>query len=339
MASNLIKHSDPFLPPGTAKALSQVLRSRRLAEGPYVRKLERAFARAVGQPEAVATSSGSAALHLALRALGVGAGDRVVVPAYACSALALAPLYLGAKPTCADVDEDGLLESSEVKKVLRKRARAIILVHTYGKWADPRPLMELGVPVIEDVAHGFGGRVPSGRMGSSGMLTVTSFYATKFVGAGEGGAVAGPASLIAKIREWKTYDKKDAFDLRYNYKMSELHAAVAYCQIGCLPEVIRRRRRIADGYSQVLSGGTFALPRGGHHLFYRYVVRTTQARAAARRLAQGGIETVKPVHRPLHLDLGGSCPQAERLWREDVSLPIYPHLPAAAVRRVARVLA
>ena len=208
-----------------------------------------------------------------------------------------------------------------------KSADASIVPHLFG---CPAPLPR--GRVIEDCAGALGE-----GLGSRGVLAVTSFYATKLLGAGQGGAVVTDrADLAARIRDLVDYDKRPTYRLRFNYRMSDLTAAVARAQLARLSDIVKARRRIADEYGKRFADLPLGLPRARGHQFYRYVVRAPgTADRLMKHLCRHGVEAKRPVFRPLHLYLGlRGFPTTERLWRESVSLPIYPSLSGAERARV-----
>lgn len=295
----------------------RVLRSGHWGPGPEVERLETELARRLGRRHAVAVQSGSAALQLAVMALG---RRRVALPSYTCAAVLNAVVAAGARPVLVDVDENGNFAG-------RGRADASIVPHLFGCPATlPRGR------VIEDCAGALGE-----GLGGRGLLAVTSFYATKLLGAGQGGAVVTDrADLAARIRDLVDYDKRETYRLRFNYRMSDLTAAVARAQLARLSDIVKARRRIADEYGKRLADLPLGLPRARGHQFYRYVVRAPgTADRLMKHLSRRGIEAKRPVFRPLHLYLGLSgFPVTERVWSESVSLPIYPSLTAAEQGRV-----
>lgn len=340
-----IRHSRPTLGLAEARAVAQVVRSGHLAQGPMVERFERAMARRLGLSHAAAVSSGTAALHLALLALGVGPGDEVLLPSLVCSAPLHAILAAGATPRLADCDPaTANLDPAAARRAVGRRTKALIVPHAFGLPADLAELCDLGPPVIEDCAQALGATYRGRPAGSLGDICVLSFYATKVLATGEGGMVlARRRQLIERVRDLRSYDERATFRPRFNYKMSDLSAALGLCQLARLDDLLARRRALAAVYDRGLAGTPVRLPArpaDRTHGFFRYVVAADRgaapilARLAARRIAAR-----RPVFRPLHryLKLSG-FPGASRAWRGMVSLPIYPTLGAAQVTRVARAL-
>jgi perosamine synthetase len=336
----LIPHSRPTIGPDDLEAVTGVLLSGDLAQGEQVRRLEAAVAGSLARRGGVATSSGTSALHLALLALGVGAGDEVIMPSYTCVAVLQAARYVGATVRLAEIDPDTYgLDPAAVRRRLSARTRAIIVPHMFGLPADVGALNAFGVPVIEDCAQAFGAATGGRPAGSLGTLAVCSFYATKVLTAGEGGMVlADSNALLDKVRDLRDYDGRRTLVTRFNYKMTDLAAALGLSQLRRLPEFLDRRRILAARYTAALAGLPIrppAAPAGRSHIYFRYVARAAGAAGIARRLRARGIDSKPPVFRPLHryLRVPGFS-RTEAVARTALSLPIYPSLSEGEVDAV-----
>src|SRR3989454_1042747 len=284
-------------------------------------------------------------LELALAALGIGAGDEVLIPTYVCDALHHAVRRRGATPVL--VDADPVTQSLSAKDALARRTRrtrAVIVPHAFGLVADLEPFQALEVPVIEDCAQALGARTPAGRpAGADGALAVCSFYATKMIAAGEGGAVAGPAALVARVREARDYDEQETLAPRTNAKFTDMAAALARGQLARLDAFVARRRALAARYRAALAGAPVRLPAdaGPRHVYHRFVLGLDRDPAGvAAALAAHGVAARRPVFRPAHRALGlGGYPEADRLWGESLSIPCYPALTDDEAEHVGRALA
>ncbi len=330
----MIAHSRPCLGAEEERAAVRALRSGMIGGGREVARFEREMERFLGGGRATAVQTGSAALHLALLALEVRPGDRVVLPSYCCAAVMNAVRYCGAEPVLADADpETANLDPDDVRRRLRARTRAVVVPHLFGRPAPVREIRRLGVPVVEDCAMSLGG-----EGGLLADVSVFSFYATKMMATGHGGmVVARDRRRAAVVRDLVDYDNRDDDRVRFNYRMSGLVAAVGRAQLARVPEFVKRRREIADYYHRTLGLGP--LPRG--HVFYRFVVRARDVGRFVRFRAARGVECKRPVYRPLHRCLArapGGFPGAEELDRSVVSVPLYPALRPPEVERVARSL-
>ncbi|MBI4611284.1 MAG: DegT/DnrJ/EryC1/StrS family aminotransferase [Candidatus Rokubacteria bacterium] len=324
-----------------AHALAQVVRSGSIAQGARVAAFEREVARLVGVRGAVACSSGTAALHLALLALNIGDGDEVLLPTYACSALLHAVRAVRAAPRLVDSDPESFnIDPAAARKARSARAKALIVVHSFGLPADLDELKALGLPVIEAAAHALGAFYRGEPVGSIGEASVFSFYATKVITTGEGGMLlSNDERILAMARDLRAYDQKDADRPRFNYKLTDLQAALGLAQLERLPEFLKRREAIASFYAEQLHALNLkppAAPQDRARIYYRYVVKGPwDADHYLARLQTCGVEARQPVFRPLHWYLGlGGFPGAEEAWEKAVSLPLYPSLTDAEIERV-----
>ena len=323
--------------------MAAVVRRGWVAPGPEVAAFEQELAASLGTEAAVAVSSGSIGLELALRALGVGPGHEVVIPSYVCDALHHAVTRTGATPVLADADPlTRSLSAADARAKRTPRTRAVIVPHAFGLAAELAPFLALGVPVIEDCAQTLGARLDGRPVGSLGTLAVCSFYATKLLTTGEGGAVAGPAALLARVRDARDYDERDDLVPRFNAKLSDLAAALGRGQLARLDAFVARRRAVAARYRERLAGAACATPPdvGSRHVYHRFVVDVDRPPATVQAaLADRGVAVRRPVYRPAHRALGLSgFPEAERLWARGLSLPCYPTLADAEVDTVAGAL-
>jgi dTDP-4-amino-4,6-dideoxygalactose transaminase len=323
--------------------VAAVVRRGWVAAGPEVAAFEGELARWLGTEAAVAVSSGSAALELALRALDVGAGAEVLIPTYVCDALHHAVSRTGATPVLVDADRASLsLSAADARTRLTSRTRAIVVPHAFGLAADLAPFAALGVPVIEDCAQTVGAQLDGRPVGSLGTLAVCSFYATKLLTTGEGGAVAGPAALLARVRDARDYDERDELTPRFNAKLSDLAAALGRSQLARFDAFVTRRRAIAARYRERLRGAGCAMPAEGgpRHVYHRFVVEVERPPDAVQAsLAARGVAARRPVYRPAHRALGlAGFPEADRLWGRALSLPCYPTLTDGEVDAVASAL-
>jgi dTDP-4-amino-4,6-dideoxygalactose transaminase len=329
-----------------ARAAAEAVASGQWVGGRRVQALETRLAERAGKAHAVAVASGLAALRLGLNALGVARGDEVIIPAYACVALANAALALGASPIAVDVTDDWNLDPHAVMAARTSRTKAVIAVNTFGAPADVTALRHAGVPVIEDCAHGFGLAVADGVLGGRADLAALSFHATKLVGAGEGGAVVTDRSVLAdRVRAWRDYGDEPPDGTRLNDKLSDIHAAIASCQLERLDQMIGARGERAQRYQTRLAPaarrtGAFRLPAGPpSRVWYRYAIELTDRMAVdvVDGMRQRGVAAALPVTdwRPA---AGRPCPTADRAYARVVSLPLYPTLREDEQERVCQAL-
>jgi len=341
----MIPHFRPSFSKNAIPAISAVIRSGYIAQGQKVRELEQLLAKRIGIPYACAVSSGTTALTLALRALDIGPEDEVVLPSYTCSALWHAVKAVGARAQFADIEAQTYnLDPAEVRKNCSPRTKAILFPHMFGQPGAIQDIMQIGIPVIEDIAQGIGARIDQHPAGSFGTIAVTSFYATKMVGAGEGGAVLSrDEKIIARIRDLRAYDEKDELQLRYNAKMTDITATFAIEQLRLLDEWIARRRSICRGFRAIL-GNQMLLPIESDRLlsnYYRCIA--AHPRKSAREIIEmsrmEGIICRKPVFRPLHLYAQNRrLKLTEQAWEKHFSIPLYPDLTTQEIQLIQRFL-
>jgi len=340
-----IPHSLPTVGAEEAKGLQDVISSGRIATGEEVEAFENALAAYVGLKGAVATSSGTTALHLALLAVGVKEGDEVICPSFTCSAILNAVYHCRAIPRIVDIDEATMnISSAETRKALTKKTAAIIVPHMFGKPVEAiEGFLSLGPPIIEDCAQSLGATSKSKMTGSWGAVAIFSFYATKVITTGQGGMVASQdKGLLELVRDLRQYDKKDDYRIRYNYCMTDFQGKMGRIQLEKLPFFLKQREeraRLYDKYLQEVQGITMPQRSG---IYYRYVVRIPGGKLARviARMHHEGIDVQEPVFRPLHRYLGlDGFPATDKVYAEALSLPLYPRLEVAAVKSIARSLA
>ena len=339
----LIPHSRPTLGASELESLGPVIRSGMIAQGPMTARFETNFSQTFDLGQGAAVSSGSAGLHLALLALAVGPGDEVIIPSFVCTAVLNAVNYVGATPVPADIDPETFnIDPRDVEKRFSPRTKAMIVPHLFGLPADMDGLLKLDIPIVEDCAQAIGGQYGNRPLGGFGRLAVFSFYATKVMTTGEGGMVTSrDEALIERVRDLREYDNRTDYRLRYNYKMSDLQAALGLSQLKRVNEFIRRRRFIAQRYAEALDRFGITLPRQDPGcIFYRYVVRMPDDVGYwIAFLSRQGVVCARPVFKPLHRYLGlRGYPQSDAVWRSAMSIPIYPSLSHAEIGRIIGVL-
>jgi perosamine synthetase len=340
----MISHSEVALDEEDIACVVKVLRSGQLAQGPVVASLEETVASFIGVNHAVAVNSGSAALHLALLALGVGENAEVIVPSYVCTALLHAVKYVRATPVVADIDPNTYNITAEtIKRVITPKTQAVIVPHMFGLPADIKAIGALGIPVVEDCAHSVGATFDGSYVGSFGVVSILSFYATKMLGAGEGGMVlTDNHELIEAVRDLRDYDEKETYRVRYNYKMTDIQAALIESRFKKFPSYIDKRNELAAFYTSQLEGikvTTPSVPEGREHCWYRYVIQPEDPSGFMDEMQKRGIACRRPVFRPLHRYLSvPGCPVTDKVWERAVSIPIYPSLSLDDAKRIATAI-
>jgi dTDP-4-amino-4,6-dideoxygalactose transaminase len=330
-----------------AAAVAAVIESGQLTMGPKVAELEAELARACETADAVAVSSGTAALHLAVLALGLGPGDEVLVPAYTFPATANVVALAGARPVLVDVDPETMnVDPAAAHAAVTPRTRAIVAVHLFGRPARLEELPDL--PLLEDAAGALGARRRGRACGGIGVAGCLSFHPRKIVTTGEGGAVTtSDAGLAASVRQLRHHGWAAADDMPVaglNYRLADVLCAIGIPQVRRLEELLAARERIAAGYAERLRGLPLLLPDaddGDRHGWQAYVVqvdRRDDVRAAL--LAQGIEAQIGTYSLPL---LGayrdqGEFPGARRCFERALALPFHSRLSEADLDRVAEAL-
>ena len=340
---SLIPHSRPTMPTSEEwQAVTSTLAPGWAADGPRVHDFALAAARWFGASHGVAVNSGSTALQLALLAAGVRPGSRVAVPSYCCAAVLNSINGAGAQPLAIDADPSGHhLSCQDLARRNVPDLSAIIVVHMFGDPIDLHPFRQFGVPIIEDCAQSVGATIHGRLAGAEGDLAIGSFYATKVLTTGHGGIVTSRnPSLVQAVSDLTEYDNRDDWKPRFSVGMSEMQAALGLWQLERLPDFLSRRRAIADYYTVQAVAELGLAPAnhctvGAEPIYFRYVLRARNAEEAFRRLRERGIDSKRPVYRPLHHYLGGDYPHAQAAHEQIVSLPIYPTLSDDEVERVA----
>jgi dTDP-4-amino-4,6-dideoxygalactose transaminase len=344
-------------------AIDDVLESMQLTIGPNVKAFDQEFAAFCGAKHAIGVGSGTDALQLAIRALGISSGDEVITVSHTFFATVEAILYSGARPILVDVDERTFnMDYAAAVQAITPRTKAIMPVHLYGRTADLKPLLSLarekGLQIIEDACQAHGAVLDTGaRAGASGRVSAFSFYCSKNLGAyGEAGSITtNDDALATELRSLREHGQSTRYYhpvVGYNARLDEIQAAILRIKLRKLPEWNARRIAIARHYNDRLQGSGVIvpeIPEGGRHVFHCYVVRVPGGKRDDLRafLSERGIGTGVHYPVPIHLQeasafLGyrqGDFPVTERLANEVVSLPMYPELTDTQVDTVAEAVA
>jgi dTDP-3-amino-3,4,6-trideoxy-alpha-D-glucose transaminase len=356
-----VSTSVPFLDLGRAAAMQKGLLAEafatvvdrgRFVGGPALERFEERWSNWCWAPHAVGVNSGTDAIAIALRALGVGPGDEVITAANTCVATVTGIAAAGATAVLADVDaRTWTLDPDSARTAVTARTRAIVPVHLYGQGADLAPLRELGLPIVEDAAQAHGTECEGLRRGE---LAAYSFYPTKNLGAlGDAGAVVtDDAELAERMRMLRSHgERADARGIAVtpgaNSRLDELQAEILLRRVEHLDEWNERRRRLAAFYLDRLADADVVLPveaEGRKHSWHLFVVLVEDRDRLRARLLERGVETLvhypEPIHRqPAYADLPRvDVPVAERLCEQVVSLPLYPELTDAEAEQVVKAV-
>jgi dTDP-4-amino-4,6-dideoxygalactose transaminase len=340
-------------------AISGVVRSGQFVLGPQVRAFENEIAECLSVQHAVACNSGTDALVIGLRALGIGPGDEVITTPFTFYATAEAISLVGAEPVFVDIEARTFnIDPAQILEALTSRTKAIVPVHLFGHSADMDPILEIarkhGLAVVEDVAQAFGGRYGGRPLGSLGHAGAFSFYPTKNLGAfGDAGLLATNDDRVAEMaRKLRTHGSisRDRNELiGYNSRLDEIQAAILRVKLPHVEDWNRQRQAAAATYRRLLADVKGVVPPlvedYADHVFNQYTVRVTGCTrdAVQKLLAEAGIGTNVyysiPVHRlPAYADQHCDLPVAECAAREVLSLPMGPLLCNATIGRVVDAL-
>ena len=338
----------PLLPE-LKERMGAVLDGGRFILGPEVRAFEDEAAAFLGVPQTIGVANGTDAISLVLNALGIGAGDEVICPAFTFYATAEPIAQRGAVPVFADVDPATLnLDPADAARRVTERTKAILPVHLFGRPAPLGELTGLGMPVVEDAAQAFGAE----GIATTGVASTFSFYPTKNLGAlGDGGLVSVTdeelGERIRLLRFHGSRDKRDFQLVGYNSRLDELQAAALRVFLPHVAEWNRLRREAALRYAELGLGELVELPPDdGRHVYHLFVVRTPERDRVRAALDEAGIGCASYYVTPLHLQpalayLGyeaGSLPETERASRENLALPLWPGIEPAAQERVVEAV-
>ena len=372
----MLPYGHQWLDDDDIAAVVAVLRSNWLTTGPKVDEFEQVFAETVGAREAVAVSSGTAALHAAMYAIGIKPGDEVIVPAMTFVATANCVVYQGGVPVFTDVDPDTLLlDPIQVETKITPRTKAIIAVDYAGQPCDYDALWAIankyGLMLVADACHALGGTYKGRPVGSLAHLTVFSFHPVKHITTGEGGMVTtNDPQLAQRMRIFRnhgiTTDYRqreqqgswfyEMVDLGYNYRITDIQCALGLSQLRKLPAWVKRRQEIAQRYHAAFAEIPAIRPLGVRpevsHAYHLYVVRldltrlrSTRSQIFAALRAEGiGVNVhyipvhLHPFYRKRFGTGPGLCPVAEAAYNEIISLPIFPSMTNEDINDVVRAI-
>ncbi len=340
------------------REIADVLESGRYILGPKVAEFERLVAGYHGVKEAIGVASGTDALNLSLKALGIGRGDEVITTPFTFFATIEAIIYQGARPVFVDIEPDTFnIDPRGIEERITERTRAVLPVHMFGMPAEMERIEEVasrhGLHVVEDCAQAFGARIGDRKVGGFGDAGCFSFYPSKILGAcGDGGLVTTEdASIAERVRMLRNHGSKGGYihhSIGLNSRLDEIQAAVLLVKLRRIEGYIASRRERARLYTEALKG-VVDCPvekEGFHHVYHQYTIRSPLRDRIRASLRDEGISSVVYYPLPLHLQdalkgLGyrrGEFPVAERAALEVLSLPIYPELDPFSQERICEVI-
>jgi dTDP-4-amino-4,6-dideoxygalactose transaminase len=354
-----LKEQYQRIKPEIDAAITQVVDSAHFVLGPQVAAFEERFAAYCDVKHCMAVNSGTSALHLALLAAGIGAGDEVITVSMTFVATAAAILYCGAKPVFVDVDPDTwTMDPKLIEAAITPKTKAILPVHLHGLMANMDPITKIarrhGLVVIEDAAQSHGAQYKGRHAGSVGDVGCFSFYPGKNLGAyGEGGAVVtnNPelARRVALLRDWGQESKYNHVLPGYNYRMDGIQGAVLNVKIGHIEAWTEARRAVASHYDRLLAQSGYKRPTAPlncRHVYHVYAIECWHRNDVQKALHTAGIQTGIHYPVPVHLQKAyadlrykpGDLPVSEALAKRFLSLPIYAELRPEQIAEVVQVL-
>jgi len=336
------------------REVAAVLGSGHFVLGPNVQALEQEAAAYCGVKHAITCASGTDALHLALRACGIGPGDEVITTPFTFIATAEAISYTGAKPVFVDIDPHTFnIDPEQVARAVTPRTRAVLPVHLYGQPADLAPIAETcrrhGLRLVEDSAQSFGAEYGGRKSGAFGDIGCFSFYPSKNLGAyGDGGMVVTDDDALAQsVRILRDHGRTATYRharVGYNSRLDEIQAAILRVKLRRIDEYNRLRRRNAHLYSERLRGTRVTPPEEdgkGLHVYHQYTIRSERRDTIQKALGAAHVASAIYYPVPLHQQeaylsdaSGVKLPQAEAAAAQVLSLPMYPELTEAQVNRI-----
>ena len=356
----MIPVAKPLIGEEEIEEVEKVLRSGFIAQGPKVAEFEEAFANYVGAEHAVATSSGTTALHVALLALGVGKGDEVITTPFSFAATGNCALYVGARPVFVDIDPSTFnLDPEGIEEAITEKTKAILPVHLDGQPARMDRIMEISqehnIPVVEDAAQAHGAKFQDQMIGSIGDMACFSFYPTKNMTTSEGGMITTNSSKLAdQARILKAHGERERYQhsvLGYNFRMTDIAAAIGLVQLKKLNGFNQKRIENAEYLTEHLKGiscieSPFVSPQV-KHVFHQYTVRVKDGKRndVMNYLNQEGIGT--GIHYPIpiykqelyqNLGYNDHWSETEKAASEVLSLPVHPSLSVEELEKIVITL-
>lgn len=353
-----VPFAEPWISDEEAKAVYEAVVNKMLRYGDHIKRFEEAMAKYVGVKYAIAVSSGTAALHVALLALGIGPGDEIIVPSFSCAPPVIATVLCGARPVFVDIEPETLnLDPHDIKRKITPRTKVVIPIHYAGHPAEMDDLLEIaekyGLYVIEDAAEALGAIYKGKMAGSMGHVSILAFSPNKIITTGEGGMVlTNDPEIAERARIIMNYGQKERFNyimLGHNYHLTEFQAAMGLIQMKKVEKAIERRRKLARLYNELLEDlsiiETPIEKSYVRHVYMSYYIRVpAQIRdSLIRFLDERGIGT-RIYFPPLHLQpaykvyASGRLPITEDVARRILNLPMSPCLSEEQIEYVVTVI-
>ncbi len=349
----MIPVAKPMLSGNELEEIKAVLESGILAQGETVARFEEEFARYADTDYGIAVNSGTSGLHTALAALGVGEGDEVITTPFSFIATATSVLMQRAKPVFCDIDPRTYnIDPERLEDAITERTKALIVVHLYGLTCDMEPIMEIanenGLKVIEDACQAHGAEYNGKRAGSLGDVGVFSFYPTKNMTTGEGGMITTSDLEVAeKTKMIRNHGQSERYVhpiLGYNYRMTNLAAAIGLSQLNMIDQFNEKRQENARYYDELLNFESPFVPAGRKHVYHQYTIQVDDRDGFTKHLEKEGVgygvHYPIPIHKqPLMKEYNGqNFPKAEEASKKVVSIPVHPGLTDEEREQVGRAV-
>lgn len=344
----------PDLSGNELKYLTQAIQEGYVSStGRFIKEFEEAFAKYIGVKYAVACSSGTNALLLALRALDIGPGDEVIVPEFTMVATAWAVSYTGAQPVFVDCGPDLNIDISKIESVITPKTKAIIPVHIYGRPADMQKINEIArrhnLFVIEDAAEAHGAEIQGKKVGSWGVMGCFSLFGNKIITSGEGGIITTNDAQLAEQLKWlrsMAFDEKHTFlhkKIGYNFRMTNLQGAVALAQLERIDEFLAKRKQIGEWYDEYLAPYVIPRPKGSVIWYYDIVLKNKEEKdKVVAKLENNGIESrvfFKPMSmQPMYFRESYKNMKAYDFSERGIYIPTYTKLTKEDIKIISSVI-
>jgi dTDP-4-amino-4,6-dideoxygalactose transaminase len=364
MKAKMITISSPKVGKKEINLVTEVLKSGQLVQGPKVKLLEEEFIKLTNTKYAVATNNGTSALHSALYAIGITTGDEVITTPFTFIATANSILMQGGVPVFADIDEKTFnIDPKSIEQLINKRTKAILVVNLYGQSADYNEINRIArkhnLIVIEDAAQSVSAKFGDKTSGNLADIACFSLYATKNLMCVEGGMVTtNNKDYYEKVKLFRHHGQSETkryfyHDIGYNYRLSDLHAAIGLCQFQTLEEMNKKRRSIANKYDKALKGLkgiiTPYVDPLSEHVYHQYTLRITEDYKHTRDefqdlLLENDIQTniyyPIPLYEFDHLEMGlrSKLPVTEKITKQVVSIPVHPNLSEQDVEKIINTI-
>ena len=337
----MIPHSKPTISKSDIEALANQAKSGMHAPGEKTREFENKIKILTRAKYVKAVQTGTAAIHLALLALNIKKGDEVIIPSYVCQSVLSAVKYTQATPILVDISPDSSnISAQTIKSKITKKTKAIVVPHMFGIQTEINKIKKLKIPTIEDCAHFLS------PIKSKGKISTFSFYATKMISTGHGGAIATDNRKIAqRIEDLLKYDKRKSYKIAYNSSLTDLQSSLGISQIKKLPQFIKKRKQIAQKYSSSLKNLPIIVPNFQRSSVpFRYIIKLKNKRQKdqiKKHLRKNKIIAEDPIFKPLHQYLKlprKYFPNTEKAFATSLSIPIYPSLKDKEINYIIKTI-